>query len=147
MIAELTRSRTPWLTTRRRTCPICKGDVVRSLARVQRSAATAGQNGLSSPSPVHDSFRDDDDSEAEIFDADDVEAAENTNARAMPSRRPTDHTADVEAAADARRARGWRARLSSSLGAVRGSFGASRSGSARRSSGTATSNLEYGTMR
>lgn len=35
---------TPWLTTRRRTCPICKGDVVRSLARHDRFGYILRQN-------------------------------------------------------------------------------------------------------
>lgn len=58
-------SSTPWLTTRRRTCPICKGDVVRSLACQSQSATSSAS---------HDQYHDD-------FDANDiqVQAGETSN--------------------------------------------------------------------
>jgi hypothetical protein len=80
-LTNITR-RTPWLTTRRRTCPICKGDVVRSLARGAPS------------SPRYEPYRDDD-SEDDVQ----AQAAETVN-RSPSAARPISRDLEEEVASD-----------------------------------------------
>ncbi|CZT46623.1 related to PA and RING finger domain protein [Rhynchosporium secalis] len=102
---------TPWLTTRRRTCPICKGDVVRSLAR-------------GSPSnPRYEPYHDDSDEDIQAQAAGSVNTS---SSAALPVGRSYDIRSDVEqgiASPTPTRPRrnqqssgSWRALLSSSLG-------------------------------
>lgn len=67
-------SSTPWLVTRRRTCPICKGDVVRSLSQAYLDHT--------SPSPPAPRLADDD----EIVDPLQIQAAETRNDSPSASR-------------------------------------------------------------
>ena len=100
---------TPWLITRRRTCPICKGDVVRSLARGSPS------------SPRYEPYIDDSDDEVQAQAA---ETIDESSSSSLPIPRSSPDEGDLESGLESstptRRRRverpsNWTALLPSSL--------------------------------
>ncbi|KAI1452598.1 hypothetical protein F4805DRAFT_23927 [Annulohypoxylon moriforme] len=89
---------TPWLITRRRTCPICKGDVVRSLARGMPS------------SPRYEPYQDDSDDDLEV-------QATSSSSPDAPLEQADDHDVEQGVPLSAHRSHqeGWFSALRNSL--------------------------------
>ena len=145
---------TPWLVNRRRTCPICKGDVVRSLAKSNRNgsptttderqegeetsdgvqdrvAETSNEN-PSSAIPIPSITNDADDDILMLEDDDDIERGHDREAQTEPRETQTEST---PASSTAGR---WRNVLGSSLTALSGDTlfaGRSRAGSSTNLAG------------